>query len=126
MSFSGYYQLLCEHGHYFEMDAYKYELSGLVVCPICRHFVIWWNLVDTTNGKGCPVELEVLDREWKQTCPTCGHVGIIRHTRYRIPNVGHRTKAYTDLDSGHDGKREEDKSQDFELEHGDSSRLPGD
>jgi len=93
MSYSGYYQLLCEHGHYFQMDCYEYEFSAVVTCPHCKGKVAWWNLVDTTNGlnTGDPFEdFEILAPQIRNTCPVCHHTRTIEPTRFKIPtNAGY-------------------------------------
>jgi hypothetical protein len=88
MSFEGYYQLLCEKGHYNEKDAY--DFSQEESCPVCGGDLIWKNLVDETNGSHDDegdridgyVELDVLS---EKTCECCG--GILEIT-YKIPNQG--------------------------------------
>jgi hypothetical protein len=47
MSFEGFYQKWCSHGHYYEDDVY----SGMneEICPVCKTTWIVKNLVDDTN-----------------------------------------------------------------------------
>lgn len=48
MSWEGYYQHLCEKGHYWEKAAvYQDEDEE---CSICKSKVVWTNTVNTTNG----------------------------------------------------------------------------
>jgi len=59
MSFEGYHQLLCKNGHEWSRDVYEdYSFDGTdysdnmknTICPQCKEKVVWWNLVDLTNG----------------------------------------------------------------------------
>lgn len=126
MGYSGYCQLLCTQGHYFMMDCYQFEFSGLVPCPYCKSPITWWNLVDTTNGPGQPVKLWVSAQATIRECLVCRHIQTIKPTRYRIPtDIGHRVAEPTDLLSGHDTEREEDHTQEHQDTYGDTSRLPG-
>jgi len=126
MGFQGYYQLICIRGHYFERDCGRCD-TEVQRCPICYSKVVWWNLVDTTNNEGRPIELEILVPELRRACHTCCHVSISRHAIYDIPlGQGHCISEHTDLDSGHDAAREEDQVQVLEERDGDHSRLPGD
>lgn len=57
MSFSGFYQILCEDGHYSTQDAYAYpdfvgDMTDLWTCS-CGKRAVWYNLVDCTNGTYC-------------------------------------------------------------------------
>jgi len=37
MSFEGYYQCLCEKGHYFIVDVYEWDIPEFrPKCPICK------------------------------------------------------------------------------------------
>ncbi|RLG37460.1 MAG: hypothetical protein DRO01_07150 [Thermoproteota archaeon] len=88
MSFEGYYQILCERGHYWTEDVYLVDdpVSELR-CPKCGGRVVWYNLVDVTNGSYDEdgnridgyVELEI---EEERVCPLCNSV---LERRYKIP-----------------------------------------
>jgi len=88
MSFEGYYQCLCEKGHYFIVDIYEWDLPELrPKCPICKKDIIWYNLVDETNEE--PVgRVKRFKVKSKKVCPTCGSILEIT---YHIPKrKGHR------------------------------------
>ena len=127
MSYSGYYQLLCTQGHYTEIDCYEYDFKvRKFQCSCCGSKLAWWNLVDTTNDAGNPITVEVFIPAIEQQCFECGEVHVTRRARYKVPeNIGWRV-ASTSTDIEHDAKREEDQLQNFEEQHGDHSRLPGD
>ena len=108
MGFSGYFQLLCEHGHLWLMDCYQYDFAKVIVCPYCNAPPAWRHMVDTTNDEGNPVKLEVLYPELKRACSTCGQSRIVRRGRYKIPrDAGWTLEGYNDLDSGHDTQHDE-------------------
>jgi len=106
MSFEGYYQCLCEKGHYSELDVYDPAANDTYVCPICNSPVAWHNQVDTTNGSFYYdeagnqkeridgfVELEVDQPPEICTCH-CGHVHAKTACTYKIPSlgIGHHSK----------------------------------
>ena len=111
MSYRGYHQLLCKQGHSFEMDCYWFEHSNKPVrCLYCDEKIIWWNLIDTTNGIGIPAVLKIKEFEISCKCSICKHTHIHRLRAYEIPiGIGHCVPEHTDIDSGHDAKREETK-----------------
>ena len=94
MSFEGFYQIICENGHYDTEDCFVFDINNN--CKICNGKIIWWNLVDYTNGshdedgkridgfvKLCCTNVQ------ECTCPTCGHVNN-DNLKFKIPkNVGH-------------------------------------
>ena len=86
MSFEGYYQCLCEKGHYWEVDAYEvpmfYEPEEVLKCPTCKGKLAWWNLVDITNGDEYSNRIKRFKVKNKRVCPTCGTVLEIT---YHIP-----------------------------------------
>ena len=47
MSFEGFYEYLCERGHYFARDVYDADPKE---CPRCRSAIEWRHQVDQTNG----------------------------------------------------------------------------
>lgn len=50
MSYQGYEQLICVNGHYSEAgDIYEFETTEKT-CPHCTGAIIWFNIVDETNG----------------------------------------------------------------------------
>ena len=75
MSFEGYYQHLCENGHYWCCDAY----CDNDTCNECGGNSVWENLVDQTNDAGTPVHLIEVH---KRQCITCGNV---LEVKYEIP-----------------------------------------
>ena len=46
MSYEGYTQYLCEHGHLWHVDAYDDKHH----CPQCSSKPVWHHAVDCTNG----------------------------------------------------------------------------
>lgn len=103
MSFSGFYQILCENGHYCIQDAWFNEEN--FVCPFCKSTKIAWiNGVDQTNE--CTRECDLLEKEKdicckygcgyrefeeilpqkNEVCPTCGHfLRVIQERTFKIP-----------------------------------------
>lgn len=99
MSYEGYRQCICPHGHLFTEDAYDHSMCYLCDPPTKA---VWTNEVDQTNG---PSEGVIPDEEFDRvcqiapatpyvefTCPTCGQ-GVEAKTvsaqppRYRPPTV---------------------------------------
>lgn len=108
MSFSGFYQVLCQKGHQSQIDCFEYPVFSNEdkpyfmdpedkitpwVCPYCNTPAVWWNLVDTTNGSFDEnnnridgfVELEVQTQSNRCFCPDCGNEHG-SHTIYKTPN----------------------------------------
>ena len=90
MSFEGYYQCLCDHGHYWTEDCYTI-FSGddsKSICPECKNPHIWKNLVDITNGSFEEDEEKRIDGyielelESEKICKECGS---ILEQRFKIP-----------------------------------------
>jgi hypothetical protein len=85
MSWEGYYQCLCEQGHYFigqEGEA----------CPHCKSPAVFTNSVDDTNCDSVgEIPLEAL-QPFKiadaitETCAHCGHVKQLEPARFRVPD----------------------------------------
>ena len=53
MSYEGYYQVICENGHYWTEDCWAYHWDGdkeYGICPVCKGKIIWTNSVNITNG----------------------------------------------------------------------------
>ena len=50
MSFEGYFQLLCKNGHYDSEDVNMMDRVDKLNCKKCGRKIVWWNLVDQTNG----------------------------------------------------------------------------
>jgi len=89
MSFEGYYQVLCKNGHYDCGNCYSYEPIGNF-CSICREKIIWWNLVDITNGswddEGKRIDGYIdLKIKKQKKCDKCNS---IIETIYEIPEKG--------------------------------------
>ena len=82
MSFEGYYQLLCKKGHFYQTSLYNSEEN--TPCPVCQEECVWWNLVDTTNDSGNPIELKL------KTQKSCDKCNSILEEIYEIPKTGHR------------------------------------
>ena len=99
MRFEGFYQILCEEGHY-----HTYNIFGSIDpiddpnwrCDICNKKISWWNLVDQTNGVAPTkddstfVKLQIKGID-KELCSTCGHEHHISPTTHYVPkNKGHK------------------------------------
>jgi len=92
MSFEGYYQLLCKKGHYFEMDVYAIGDISDFNCPRCKQKIVWWNIVNTTNGSwdemGNRIDGYVeLKLKYQRVCKECG---VVLEEIYEMP----KTKGY--------------------------------
>lgn len=116
MSFEGFYQSLCELGHYNIHDLYwDSGPHDEWKCSYCKAPIIWWNLVNTTNGSYCDCprgQYELFGSEGDPDCEGCeycdkgridgkvaleilvpekietcnlGHNHIVEETRYKIP-----------------------------------------
>jgi transcription elongation factor Elf1 len=84
MSFEGYYQYLCEDGHYWILDVWETAYDDEIPkCPKCGKQAVWYNLVDQTNGEGKPVKLKV-KKKINGYCSCCGKEHICEIT-YKIP-----------------------------------------
>jgi len=49
MSYEGRYQIVCENGHYYEINCYEFSY-GSSNCPTCGADILQFNSVDDTNG----------------------------------------------------------------------------
>ena len=85
MSYEGYSQLLCKHGHCWEKNCYEIDEYARQLCPF-GHPAVWENMVNTTNGSfegneriDGYIELEQIKER------VCKHCGSVLETRYRIP-----------------------------------------
>jgi hypothetical protein len=98
MSFEGYYQRLCEEGHYSTQDCYASfgVQEADWACPICGKGQAWWNLVDVTNGSFDDetgervdgyIELEEKTPAEYCTCSTCGNRHVVKKATYKIPEM---------------------------------------
>ncbi len=91
MSFEGHFQLLCEDGHYSTCDCTDDETQ--VPCYICGKKMVWFNIVDNTNGDDdCMLDMNkfLFKPETREIC-NLGYEHIIEHNVYKIPNdVGNR------------------------------------
>ena len=98
MSFEGYYQVLCENGHYSTKDCYQDDHNSFT-CPICGQKMAWWNLVDVTNGSWDEdntridgyVELKIKTPVELCVCPDCSVEHVKTEATYKVPrNKGHK------------------------------------
>jgi uncharacterized protein (UPF0212 family) len=91
MSYEGYSQKLCRHGHYSIYDALTEMYCGVKKCPICGEKFVWENAVDETNGSfenGIRIDGFIsLEIEKETNCKECGH-NI--ETIYKIPKTKRR------------------------------------
>jgi RNA polymerase subunit RPABC4/transcription elongation factor Spt4 len=90
MSYEGYIQYLCENGHLSLKDCYEDDIQ---ICPICKAKIVWWNMVNTTNGSFSEegeridgyIELKI------KTQKICDKCNSVLETTYKIPqNGGHK------------------------------------
>lgn len=81
MSFEGYYQCLCEVGHYAIQDLY----TDLEKCPVCSGSIVYHNLVDETNGE--PTNKKEFEVLVPAKTKMCMQTKVIAPTRYKIPGV---------------------------------------
>ncbi len=92
MSFEGYHQVLCENGHYDQVDIWSFIDLENFKCEKCEAKGAWQNLVNLTNGsfENHPitgeetridgyVELEI---DKQEVCPTCKQTISLT---YKIP-----------------------------------------
>jgi len=93
MSYEGHEQILCERGHYSELDAHDESIWNWR-CH-CGAGMAWTNSVDETNGideetSEFPgyVELEVATPAVMCTCADCGHTHTKEEATYKIPDKG--------------------------------------
>lgn len=98
MSFEGYYQTLCKNGHEGSTDCYFTEPEE-IKCSVCGEKIVWWNLVNTTNGsydefEGKPVRIDgYIDLEIDKpaeycNCDKCGVRHLVNSCTYKIPKEG--------------------------------------
>lgn len=91
MSFSGYYQCLCENGHLSNVDAIAYSTADLVgeelFCYQCKTRFAFTNLVDTTNE--ChgyfPLGKFLLKPAVVEKC-NLNHMHVVEPATYKIPS----------------------------------------
>ena len=85
MSYEGYVQALCKVGHYNTYDCYNRQSK----CCICLKSIAWENEVDETNcdsaGKIPLGKFKIIFKEKTETCKCCGHVKVVEHIRYAVP-----------------------------------------
>lgn len=89
MSYEGYVQCICSHGHYF--NSYSYDAPSN--CPTCKGPAVWENSVDETNCESygeIDMELLIAKRAATATCDL-GHVHETSPAIYRVPTP-RRTK----------------------------------
>jgi len=101
MSFEGYYQTMCENGHYYEFDVYDAPrgqidassdersvegwCNSLVDGKPCNKPEAWSTLVDITNGaEDGRVELVLLKHPVYKTCDL-GHNHLVSDEIFVIP-----------------------------------------
>jgi hypothetical protein len=86
MSYEGYTQHICKHGHRFDRDAY----DSNNICDFCGTKSVFENSVDETNCDSvgiippfCWLQLQI-SPEKTEIC-NLGHVHIVEYSKYRIP-----------------------------------------
>lgn len=89
MSYEGYWQCICQNGHYYTdgADAYNEEEP----CGICKTPSAWRNQVDETNCDSWgEIPFDLLKKNFlisEEVIETCnlGHRHITKHAIFRIP-----------------------------------------
>lgn len=87
MSYEGYVQCICAHGHYYEYDAFDEER----LCPVCRAPRAWHNAVSETNcdsyGEIPMTELEARFQITPTHVETCslGFAHAVAPAVFRVP-----------------------------------------
>ena len=93
MSWEGWDQQLCEHGHYQGADCSFSDPADDFKCWVegCNGRLVWWNQVDETNGgsEGM-VKLKLKKKAVFCKCPKCKTVHMKKAEEYYIP----KTKGY--------------------------------
>jgi len=84
MSFEGYVQRICRHGHYDEIDVYAWD--GKDTCRECGAKFAWSHTVDQTNDEGVPFPVRKISDAVVETCECCGRGGETAPAIYEIPN----------------------------------------
>jgi len=105
MSFEGYYQHLCKNGHYNTEDCNTWFPDDDYSMCHCGEPIVWFNLVDVTNGSYEMVE-EVdhvyggsIWRETKKRIDgyielekieerCCDKCGSLLEARFKVPKIG--------------------------------------
>ena len=105
MSFEGYYQIICENGHYSCADVHAFDMFGIDSdwkCDECYGALKWFRLVETNkfSGYGLFGSYDVKNRDVKNrddleleidksadtfTCEKCGYTHKISAGTYKIP-----------------------------------------
>jgi len=95
VSYNGYSQFLCKHGHQWTKDCYELDWTDekdYPKCPVCGEPHVWENMVNLTNGSFDKegnridgyVELKPLQIN-KVICANCGDEHVCRCSTYEIP-----------------------------------------
>jgi len=86
MSYEGYEQVLCENGHYNEIDS-RVQDPEEYSCPFCGAGIAWFNCVDQTNSDGSEyhIELDIKVESVYETCDKCGSTKLIKPAVFIIP-----------------------------------------
>ena len=94
MSYEGYSQFLCKHGHYWTRDCNIIDEFAKQLCPF-GHPAVWENMVDVTNGSFDDdgktridgyIELEIVHIK------ECKHCGTITDVTYKVPRKKKHSK----------------------------------
>jgi hypothetical protein len=90
MSYEGYFQALCENGHYNQFPELYDSDSSPECCHICKSKIVWTNMVDDTNGDHwglIPPDLFNAFLQSTSKVETCnlGHKHVIVHEVYNLP-----------------------------------------
>lgn len=88
MSFEGYYRMLCENGHLTSAEAIGFNDPEEEPCIICQKKIVWWEIIDMTNGSdeaNPETKLEIKKKAKIIICPTCNRPETITECTYKIP-----------------------------------------
>lgn len=102
MTYSGYYQVLCNKGHLEELDCFLFEIENSKC--FCGESIVFYNSVSSTNGEdwgSIDFSRFILTGEVRETCNL--HVEhITQHATYRVPTnqeiEDHQTYLDTTMD----------------------------
>lgn len=94
MSWSGFFQILCNSGHLHTMDGYDFDFADIDAwkcSETCAAPMRFWNMVDQTNP--CTYDDCELSKAEKDVCCNhgCGYIQLKEKTppEYKTCNLGY-------------------------------------
>lgn len=108
MSFEGFYECLCENGHYHQVNTshewfYFYEGTSPFICNFCKAKCAFTHLCDVTNGFGkdypqsLPASKEEIGFDDEPAQDHHGNKYFIKHSKYQPVNMMKPDEANSDL-----------------------------